>query len=128
MNDQAASALGNISVWAWIWYSVAGALIGGLFTAGLVLAALWWRDVAVIAWHLARFHVRRRKLVTAISKVDGAQRATRPMDLGDLVIHRETERHAAYRASCLTEVIGHEGRSDTGLGDIDPDPELGGDQ
>ena len=38
------------------------------------------------------------------ARLDG-QRRTRAMDPGDLVISREVERHAAYRASALTEVI-----------------------
>jgi hypothetical protein len=123
MNDQAASALGNISVWAWVLYGIAGALIGGLFTAGLVLAALWWRDVAVIAWQLSRSYLRRRKLVNAIAKIDGA---TRPMDLGGLVIHypgvvsQEMEpvfREMAERLRAVT--------SDDITQPIDPDPALG---
>jgi len=116
MNDQAASALGNISVWAWIWYGAAGALITALLFWSLVAIVFWWRDVAVIAWQLARSYLRRRKLIGAIV-IPGAQRPTRPMRIGDLVISAEGERLLQARAAALT--------SDAATEVIDPDPALG---
>lgn len=87
----AASALANISPWAWGLYVIAGILATGLL--GYVLWSLggFLADTVRIAVQLARYTMRRRRLVTAISAVDGAQRVTRAMSLAELdAIHGPT--------------------------------------
>jgi hypothetical protein len=112
-DGQAASALTNISLWAWALFTAAGLLAFAGLAYGAVMAYAIARDVAVIAVQLARSVIRRRKLITALAAVDGAQRPTGAMDLGDLVISREQERHAQWQAARLRDLP------------VDPDPALG---
>ena len=69
-------------------------LIGALVAVLIVI-----RAIALLIRAARRAIERQRR----IEDLDLA--ATRAMPLGDLVINPETERHAAYRASCLTEAI-----------------------
>lgn len=101
-------------------------LIAVLFAALIVIRLAAWALRAAERRHLQRQRQQRRERdLPVLSRAIGRVERTQAMDLGGLV-HPPHGAHIA--AGAPTEVIGHRGQSDAGLGDIDPDPGLGGDR
>lgn len=91
---------------------------GAIFSAGMVAIAL-----IIITVAAARAWRRSGRDLAELWQAGMADKY--PVTRDDIVISPEWERIAG---EIIADIRGHHGHSDAGLGDLDPDPGLGGER